>query len=96
MTGSDATVTDHPESHRWEIERDGERLGLLTYRRDGDVIAYLHAEIDPAHGGQGFGSQLARTALDDARARGLRIRPLCPFVADFLSRHRDEYGDLVA
>jgi predicted GNAT family acetyltransferase len=96
MTGSEATVTDHPESHRWEIERDGERIGLLTYRVEGDVIAYLHAEVDPAHGGQGLASMLARTALDDARARGMRIRPRCPFVIDFVERHEDEYGDLVA
>jgi uncharacterized protein len=96
VTDPAVTVTDHPESHQWEIERDGERIGLLTYRLEGDVITYLHAEIDPAHGGQGLGSELARTALDDARARGLRIRPRCPFVVDFVERHEDEYRDLVA
>jgi hypothetical protein len=95
VSESTATVTDHPESHRWEMELDGERIGLLTYRLNGDVIAYLHAEIGPAHGGHGLGSQLARTALNDARARGLKIRPQCPFVVDFVARHRDEYGDLV-
>ncbi len=89
-------VADHPESDRYEIALDGERVGLLTYRISADVIAFLHAEIDPARGGQGLGSQLARTALHDARGRGLRVRPLCPFVADFIERHPDEYGDLVA
>ena len=95
MTG-EPTVRDLPERNRWEIELDGERVGLLNYRIDGEVIAYLHAEVDPAHGGRGLGSALARTALDDARARGLRIRPRCPFVVDFVARHEAEYGDLVA
>jgi uncharacterized protein len=37
---------------------------------------------------------LARFALDDARARGLRVRPDCPFVARFIRAH-PEYQDLV-
>jgi uncharacterized protein len=32
--------------------------------------------------------------LDDLRARGLALVPLCPFVADFITRH-PEYADLV-
>jgi uncharacterized protein len=95
MTG-EPTVQDHPESRRYEIELDGTRVGLLTYRIEGDVIAFTHAEIDPAVGGRGLGSHLARVALDDARARGLAVRPQCPFVADFVARHEAEYGDLVA
>jgi uncharacterized protein len=90
------TVRDHPESRRYEIELDGERVGLLTYRLDGDVIAFTHAAIDPAVGGHGLGTTLARAALDDARARGLAVIPQCPFVADFVARHEAEYGDLVA
>jgi predicted GNAT family acetyltransferase len=90
------TVRDHPESRRYEIEVDGERVGLLTYRIDGAVIAFTHAEIDPAVGGQGHGTALARAALDDARARGFAVVPQCPFVADFVARHEAEYGDLVA
>ena len=33
-------------------------------------------------------------ALDDARARGLRVLPLCPFVKDWISTHED-YHDLL-
>jgi hypothetical protein len=34
-------------------------------------------------------------ALDDARRRGWRIVPQCPFVAEFIAEH-PEYADLVA
>jgi uncharacterized protein len=44
----------------------------------------------------GLGGWLARAALDDARARGLMVMPFCPFIADFIECHIDEYGDLVA
>jgi predicted GNAT family acetyltransferase len=40
------------------------------------------------------GSRLVRGALDDVRAGGRRIRPLCPFVRAYVDRH-PEYADLV-
>ena len=38
--------------------------------------------------------KLARYALDDARSRGLRVRPRCPFIKSWIRRHPD-YQDLV-
>ena len=45
---------------------------------------------------QGLYYRLARAALEDARARGLMVVPFCPFIADFIERHLDQYRDLVA
>ena len=89
------TVADRPERSRYEIELEGERAGLLTYRLAGSMITHRHTEIDPSFGGRGLGSALVRFALDDARARGLTVMPRCPFVAAFIVRH-PEYEDLVA
>jgi predicted GNAT family acetyltransferase len=89
------TVADNPGSERYEITVDGTRAGFVTYRLTPGVIAFLHAEIDPATGGRGLGSRLVAGALDDARNRGLSVVPRCPFVADFIERHPD-YADLVA
>ena len=91
----DATVRDAPDRNRYEIATGGETVGVLDYRLGDSEIAFVHAEVDPAHGGQGLGSTLAREALDDARRRDLKVRPLCPFVADYVTRHPDEYGDLI-
>jgi predicted GNAT family acetyltransferase len=52
-------------------------------------------EVPEALEGQGIGSALARGALDDVRAQGLQVIPLCPFVAAFIRRH-PEYLDLVS
>jgi predicted GNAT family acetyltransferase len=43
---------------------------------------------------RGLGSALVAGALDDARARGLRVVPICPFVDAYIRRHPD-YADLV-
>ena len=88
------TVRDNPEESRYEI-RDGDRvLGLAAYERRGDTIVFTHTEIDPDVGESGLGSTLVQGALDDVRAAGLSVVPLCPFVRGWIERHPD-YGDLV-
>jgi len=87
-------VSDNQEAARYEIAVDGDRAGFLTYRMAPGVITFLHAEVDPEREGQGLGSRLVAEALDDARARGLAVRPVCPFVAAFIESHLD-YADLV-
>jgi uncharacterized protein len=88
------SVADHPEAKRYELAIEGERVGFVTYRLDPEVITFLHAEVNPAHEREGWGSRLVAGALDDARARGLKVRPLCPFVAAYIERHPD-YRELL-
>jgi predicted GNAT family acetyltransferase len=89
------TVTDRPDQLRYEIEVDGEVAGFLLYRREPGVLELVHTDVDPKWEGQGVGAALVKGALDDVRARGLKMRPYCPFVAAYLRRH-PEYEDLVA
>jgi predicted GNAT family acetyltransferase len=89
------TVADNPEAARYELTVDGERAGFVTYRQSPGVITFLHAEVDPTKERKGLGSQLVRGALDDVRARGLTVRPVCPFVQWFMETHED-YRDLLA
>jgi hypothetical protein len=91
------TVADRPDRRRYEIELDGRPAGLLSYRLDetAGVITHRHTEIDPAFGGHGLGSKLVRFALDDARERGLKVKPVCSFVSEFIARH-PEYSSLVS
>ncbi len=92
---SEIDVGDRPDSGRYEIVLDGNRVGFVTYRLESGEISFLHAEINPAVEGRGLGSRLVSGALDDARARGLTVRPLCPFVSAYIENHPD-YADLMA
>ena len=89
------TVADNPAADRYEILVDGERVGLATYRLSGDVVTFVHTEVEPELQGRGLGGRLIGHALDEARARGLTVRPLCPFVVDFIERN-PAYADLLA
>jgi uncharacterized protein len=86
-------VMDAPERQRFEAVRDGELLGFAAYQRADQLVVLTHTEVDPAHEGQGVGSALVRAALDQARAAGVRVLPLCPFVQTWMASHSD-YLDL--
>jgi len=87
-------VSDNPTELRYELHVDGELVGEIRYRRRHDAIVLVHTEVNPAREGEGLASELVRGALDDIRARGLRVVPYCPFVAAYIRRH-PEYEDLV-
>ena len=88
-------VRNNLAKHRYELWVDDERVGHAKYDLGPGRIAFVHTKVYDSYEGSGLGSQLARSALDDARARGLLVMPYCPFIAGFIERHLDEYRDLV-
>jgi predicted GNAT family acetyltransferase len=95
VTAAVFTLTDEPDRQRYVARLDTRVAGLIAYVLDASVITLVHTEVRPAYEGQGVAGRLARFVLDDARTRGLRVVPTCPFVADWIRRHPD-YADLVA
>ncbi|OWY62058.1 GNAT family N-acetyltransferase [cyanobacterium TDX16] len=94
-TSDAVVVTDVPDQHRYEARIDGDLMGIAEYRLGDGQITFTHTEVADAAEGKGVGGRLVRTALDEARARGLRVRPQCPFVRSYIEKH-PEYADLVA
>jgi hypothetical protein len=94
MSAAQITITDDADSRRYVIRVDGKRAGLLQYRLRPELIELVHTEIYEEFEGRGLGGQLISFALRDARERGLAVLPFCPFVNDYIQRHR-QYVDLV-
>ncbi|MFH8449616.1 GNAT family N-acetyltransferase [Streptomyces fungicidicus] len=88
-----AVVERADADRRYEILVDGRRAGLTAYRDLGVQRVFFHTEVDEAFAGQGLGPRLVQQALTDVRASGMRIVPVCPYVAKFLKRH-DEFADI--
>jgi uncharacterized protein len=91
---SDVVVRDRPTEGVYELVLDGTRAGVLHYLPSHGVVVLVHTEVEPELEGQGLGGRLVAGALEDIRARGLRLVPVCPFVTSYLRAH-PEYGDLV-
>jgi uncharacterized protein len=91
----DLVVEDQPAARRYEARLGDRVVGFSEYRRIGGRMVFFHTEVDPDFEGRGIGSRLAAGALDDVRARGLRITVKCPFLAAYLERHPG-YEDLLA
>lgn len=88
-------VRQNGELSRFEIVVDGTVAGYAEYHDHGNRRTFVHTVIEDAYEGQGLGSALVRRILDDARAHGLDVLPVCPFVREYIARHRDQYVDLV-
>jgi uncharacterized protein len=88
-------VRDNADERRYELPIDSANAAFVEYRLADGVIIFTHAETPPQFEGRGFGSALARGALDDARKRGLTVIPHCGFIAAYMARH-PEYKDLLA
>jgi predicted GNAT family acetyltransferase len=91
----EARVVDNPDGRAYEAYVGDELAGLITYRLDADRIVFVHTEVRPAFQDQGVAAQLAKAALDDARARGLSVVAQCPYVAGYIEKH-PEYASLLA
>ncbi len=87
-------VRDNPEKHQFEMIVEG-FTALAAYRLKPGVITFTHTEVPKELGGRGIGSQLAKGALDQVRARGLKVVPLCPFIKAYIEKNA-EYQDLLA
>ena len=81
---------DNSSESRFEADFADGSIGIAQYHLDGDTITFTHTAVPPAHEGQGVGSALVHFALKSARARGLKVVPLCPFVAAFMRKHPEE------
>ena len=95
MSTNDTSVvaTNNEEAQRYEVKID-EQLAVLTYKRQGNHIIFLHTGVPAVLAGHGIASKLASFALEEARSQKLTVVPMCPFVADYI-RHHQEYLSLL-
>ena len=93
--GSKVTITRNEGASRYEAYAADELAGYAEFQLTDGGIACTPTVVDDAFEGQGVGSRLAATALDEARDAGLRVAPRCSFIKAYIERH-PEYLDLMS
>ena len=51
------------------------------------LVIVDHTEVPPEDEGQGYAGLLARRIVEDARAEGFKVVPLCPFLNMWRRKH---------
>lgn len=95
-------MADQLDIHRKEGESKGRYWLVLdgheaemTYSRAGETTLIIdHTGVPDALRGRGAGRALVARAVEDARAEGRKIVPLCPFAKAQIARH-PEWQDVV-
>ena len=72
----------------------GEAYLAWSETGDEDTVDYRSTYVPPRARERGIGTRLVLAALDDARERGLKVVPTCPFVGEVVDRH-PEYAELL-
>ncbi len=93
VPGADDPVRHEPALQRFALG-EGAALAVCDYRRSGDVLVLHHTAVPPVWQGHGVAARLVQAALAWARGQGLRVRPVCSYVAAYMRRH-PETLDLV-
>jgi len=78
--------TNNTERSRYELVTDG-HISYVEYMLPGKKLILTHTEVPKALEGKGIGSKLIDHVLDDAKNLGLKVIPLCPFIASYIKRH---------
>ena len=87
------TVRNNTALNRFELDLNG-KTAAAYYTLSPGVITFTHTEVPQEMSGHGIGSQLVRSALESARAQGLKVVPKCPFVSAYMAKH-PEFNDLL-
>ncbi|RIJ77882.1 N-acetyltransferase [Nakamurella silvestris] len=97
-TSAAETITHNDELRRFELTRQDVPLAHLEYvprTTDGVVTwTFTHTWTEPSARGQGLAAKVTVAGLDAARAAGVTVIPVCPYVSDYIAAHQ-EYADLL-
>lgn len=91
-TTPELDIRHHPQNGRFEAMVEGLRCEIDYHLSDGRMHI-THTGVPWQLEGRGIAASLVKHALSWARAEGLKVNPVCSYVAVYLRRH-PEWQDL--
>lgn len=92
----DLRIVPNPDLGRYELWDGAQFIGFLGVEvLEDDTVDLQHTIISEAFGRQGYARTLVTLVLERFREQGVRVRPTCTYVIDYLRRFPG-YRDLVA
>jgi len=95
MSDMDVKREDGPTGGRYLVTIDGHTAEMTYSKAGASRIIIDHTGVPDALRGKGAGQALVQRAVEDARAAGIKIIPLCPFAKAQIEKH-PEWQDVLA
>ncbi len=89
----DGTFSDNAAQGRFELTEEG-HLAYASYRIADGRMLIPYVEAAPPLRGTGAASRLMERVAGEARARRLKVVPLCGYASSWFRRH-SEHRDLL-
>lgn len=96
MGEAEITLERNGRQGRYLLPLPDSEPARITFVQTGpDRIAIDYSFVPPAWRGRGVARKLVARAVEDARANGYKITPLCGYVAAEF-RHHSQWADVLA
>lgn len=88
----DFKIINNESERCFEVSVNG-LLSKLDYIQDKDTFVITHVGVHPELRGQGMAGKLTQAGLEFAKAKSLRVIPMCSYAAAYIRRH-PQYAEL--
>lgn len=89
---NELVVVNNEAKKRFEVWIEG-FLSKLDYIQDGKNFVITHVGVHPELRGQGVAGKITQVALEYAKAKSLRVIPMCSYAAAYIRRN-PQHADL--
>ena len=83
---NELVLRDNTDRKQFELSVEG-FTARVEYMIMSNKIFLTHTEVPRELEGKGVGSKIVKLAFEEIEKRGLKLIPLCPFVAKYLTKH---------
>lgn len=76
------------------VDEAGKKIGQIDFTIIDGIMRITHTEVDAENKGKGVAKELVKTAVEYAKHKNLKVKPLCSAAAYLLKG--EEYKDILA
>lgn len=87
-------IIDNTAQNRFELSRDG-HIAYADYHLNGQVLNIDYVFAPPELRGTGAAGDLMKGIVAHARAKGLKVHPICGYAAAWLKRSSESHDLLI-
>ena len=81
-------MNHNKEKNRFEEKLQNE-LAIIEYNLNNNIFDLYHTEVPEALQGKGIATKLVREVLGYLKKQGYKVKPSCPFIADYIAENTE-------